>query len=147
MKGCELYEVEVPAGKKSEGITPYADANDVNLFYVISGNGHITFLNDNSEVPLLPDTYVTTNGADTFEISAYSKLRIAVVLHHNDHKIERFYTTLKKISNTERDVSWGNGQSRRFAIKKDGLGFAFANTLGWTNCDSSLEYKHHKEFW
>ena len=142
-----MYEVNVPAGKKSDGSTPYAAETDVNLFYVVSGNGCMIFKNDNTEIPLLPDTYVAISGADTFEISAYSNLRIAVVLHHNDHKIERTTTTLKKISNTERDVSWGNGQSRRFAIKKDGLGFAFANTLGWTNCDSSLEYRHHKEFW
>lgn len=40
---------------------------------------------------------------------------------------------------------WGNGQSRRLLVRKDGLGFALCITFGNANTDSPLQYRNHFE--
>jgi L-ectoine synthase len=50
-----------------------------------------------------------------------------------------------EIAGTERDVAWGNGQSRRLLVKSDGMGFAVAETLVLAGTESLLEYKNHLE--
>ncbi|NEO97015.1 MAG: ectoine synthase [Moorea sp. SIO3G5] len=52
---------------------------------------------------------------------------------------------LEKIINTERDIEWGNGRSRRFLIKKDAMGYSLTDTTVTANTESLLEYKNHKE--
>lgn len=53
--------------------------------------------------------------------------------------------TLQEIAGTERDVNWGNGQSRRFLLEKDGMGFAFTETLILAGTDIFIQYRHHLE--
>jgi len=53
--------------------------------------------------------------------------------------------TLSEIAGTERDVNWGNGQSRRFLLEADGLGFAFTETLILAGTDIFIQYKNHLE--
>jgi len=36
---------------------------------------------------------------------------------------------LSKVINTERDVEWGNGRSRRFLIEKDGMGYSLTEVV------------------
>ncbi|MBI3896790.1 MAG: ectoine synthase [Gammaproteobacteria bacterium] len=52
---------------------------------------------------------------------------------------------LEEISGTERDIAWGNGQSRRFLIARDGMGFSVTDTLVKAGSSSLLEYKNHLE--
>lgn len=55
---------------------------------------------------------------------------------------------LRKLSDiiaTRRDVSWGNGQSRRFLLEKDGMGFALTDTVVNAGTESLLCYKNHME--
>ncbi len=52
---------------------------------------------------------------------------------------------LNKILNTERDVEWGNGRSRRFLIEKDAMGYSLTDTIVDAGTESLLEYKNHKE--
>jgi L-ectoine synthase len=52
---------------------------------------------------------------------------------------------LSEIVNSERDVAWGNGQSRRFLIEKDGMGYSLTDTIIDTGTESLLEYKNHSE--
>ena len=52
---------------------------------------------------------------------------------------------LSKIINTERDVEWGNGKSRRFLIEKDGMGYSMTDTIVNAGTESLLQYKNHKE--
>lgn len=52
---------------------------------------------------------------------------------------------LEKIEGTERDVFWGNGQSRRFLIESDGLGYSVTDTVINAGTSSLLEYKNHLE--
>lgn len=55
---------------------------------------------------------------------------------------------VKKISeiiNSERDIAWGNGQSRRFLIEKDGMGYSLTDTIINAGTESLLEYKNHRE--
>jgi len=53
--------------------------------------------------------------------------------------------TLREIAGTERDVNWGNGQSRRLLVESDGMGFAFMETLLLAGTDVHVEYKNHLE--
>jgi L-ectoine synthase len=53
--------------------------------------------------------------------------------------------SVDEIAATDRDVSWGNGQSRRLLLKSDGMGFAVAETLVLAGTESLLEYKNHLE--
>jgi len=52
---------------------------------------------------------------------------------------------LKKIKNTKRDVSWGNGNSKRFLLKEDNVGFTFTETVINAGTESIIEYKKHIE--
>lgn len=54
-------------------------------------------------------------------------------------------TELSKIQNTERDVQWGNGQSRRFLIESDGMGYSLTDTIVNAGTESLLEYQNHLE--
>ena len=53
--------------------------------------------------------------------------------------------SLDDIVGTERDVFWGNGQSRRFLIEKDGMGYSLTDTVIEPGSESLLEYKNHME--
>lgn len=52
---------------------------------------------------------------------------------------------LADLIGTERDVAWGNGQSRRFLLEQDGMGYTVTDTTIRANSESLLEYKNHKE--
>lgn len=52
---------------------------------------------------------------------------------------------LSEIINSERDVAWGNGRSRRFLIEKDGMGYSLTDTIIDAGTESLLEYKNHRE--
>lgn len=52
---------------------------------------------------------------------------------------------LSEVTNTERDVAWGNGQSRRFLLAQDGMGYSLTDTVIDAGSESLLEYKNHLE--
>lgn len=56
-----------------------------------------------------------------------------------------FVRTLEDIIGTERDVDWGNGQSRRLLIESDNMGFAFLDTIVKAGTDLEIQYKNHLE--
>ena len=56
-----------------------------------------------------------------------------------------FVRKLSAIVGTERDVAWGNGQSRRFLIESDGMNYSFTDTIINEGSESQLEYKNHQE--
>lgn len=56
-----------------------------------------------------------------------------------------FVRRLSEIIGTERDVNWGNGQSRRLLVEKDGMGFAFLDTIVNAGTDVLLQYRNHLE--
>lgn len=53
--------------------------------------------------------------------------------------------TLREIVGTERDVNWGNGQSRRFLLERDGMGFAMMETLILAGTNIFIQYRNHLE--
>lgn len=53
--------------------------------------------------------------------------------------------TFQDIAGTERDVNWGGGQSRRFLLAQDGMGFAFMETLVLAGTDVFIQYRNHAE--
>ncbi|WP_445243250.1 MULTISPECIES: ectoine synthase [unclassified Microcoleus] len=52
---------------------------------------------------------------------------------------------LSEIINTARDIAWGNGQSRRFLLETDRMGFSLTDTIINPGTESLLEYKNHME--
>jgi L-ectoine synthase len=56
-----------------------------------------------------------------------------------------FVRSLEDIIGSERDVDWGNGQSRRFVLARDKLGFALCDTQVLAGSVSHQEYKNHLE--
>lgn len=52
---------------------------------------------------------------------------------------------LSEIINTERDIAWGNGQSRRFLLERDGMGYSLTDTIINAGTESLLEYNNHME--
>jgi L-ectoine synthase len=55
------------------------------------------------------------------------------------------FTRLEDVVGTERDVAWGNGQSRRFLLEKDGMGYSMTDTVINAGTESLLEYRNHME--
>jgi L-ectoine synthase len=53
--------------------------------------------------------------------------------------------SLAKIENSERDVDWGNGKSRRLLIQNDNMGYSLTDTIINAGSASLLEYKNHLE--
>ena len=52
---------------------------------------------------------------------------------------------LSEVIDTDRDVAWGNGQSRRFLLAQDGVGYSLTDTVINAGSESLLEYKNHME--
>ena len=52
---------------------------------------------------------------------------------------------LSDIQGTDRDVFWGNGQSRRLLLAGDGMPYAMTDTVVDPGTSSLLEYKNHIE--
>jgi len=52
---------------------------------------------------------------------------------------------IEEIMNSDRDVFWGNGQSRRFLIESDNMGYSVTDTVINAGTTSLLEYKNHLE--
>jgi len=52
---------------------------------------------------------------------------------------------IQEIDQSERNVDWGNGQSRRFLLETDGMGYTLTDTIVRAGTTSLLEYKNHLE--
>ena len=50
---------------------------------------------------------------------------------------------LTQLLGTERDVAWGNGQSRRFLVATDGMGFGLTDTTVDGGTRSTMQYRNH----
>jgi len=53
--------------------------------------------------------------------------------------------SLSDIISTDRDVAWGNGQSRRFLLERDGMGYSLTDTIVEAGTESLLSYENHME--
>jgi len=49
---------------------------------------------------------------------------------------------LAELSGTDRDVGWGNGQSRRFLVQRDGMGFALCDSTALAGTKSPTQYRN-----
>ena len=52
---------------------------------------------------------------------------------------------LEDIVGSERDVAWGNGQSRRLLLARDKMGYTITDTIVDAGTSSLLEYTRHLE--
>ena len=53
--------------------------------------------------------------------------------------------SLNDVRGTIRDVDWGNGQSRRFLIAADRMGYSLTDTIVRAGSRSLLQYRSHLE--
>lgn len=53
--------------------------------------------------------------------------------------------SIETIQNTERDIAWGNGNSRRLILESDNMGYAVTDTTVEAGTESLLEYRNHLE--
>jgi maleate cis-trans isomerase len=53
--------------------------------------------------------------------------------------------SLESLLGTDRDVSWGNGKSRRFLIQRDIFPFSLTDTIVFAGTTSRLRYENHIE--
>ncbi|BFM17473.1 ectoine synthase [Maricurvus nonylphenolicus] len=53
--------------------------------------------------------------------------------------------SIEDIINSDRNVAWGNGQSRRFLVESDTMGYSLTDTIINAGTTSLLEYKNHLE--
>lgn len=53
--------------------------------------------------------------------------------------------SLRSIINTERDVDWGNGTSRRLVVASDNMGYSIHYTTTLAGTSSKLKYDNHLE--
>jgi len=53
--------------------------------------------------------------------------------------------SIDSLSNTDRDVAWGNGQSRRLLLESDRMGYSLTDTIVEAGTSSLLEYRNHLE--
>ncbi|EPE93632.1 ectoine synthase [Rhizobium grahamii] len=53
--------------------------------------------------------------------------------------------TLDQIEGTDRDIAWGNGRSRRFLIRADGVPYSVTDTIVKAGTSSFLQYRNHIE--
>jgi len=70
-----------------------------------------------------------------------------IIVMSNSRKFqqEMIIRNLSEILNSERDMAWGNGQSRRFLLETDGMGYSLTDTIVNAGTESLLEYKNHRE--
>lgn len=52
---------------------------------------------------------------------------------------------LSEVIGSERDVSWGNGQSRRLLLERDGMGYSVTDTIIDAGSESLIQYTNHLE--
>lgn len=50
---------------------------------------------------------------------------------------------LNQVIGSERDVAWGNGQSRRLLLKRDGMGFALVDSTVNAGTSTPMQYRNH----
>ncbi len=53
--------------------------------------------------------------------------------------------SIEDIINSDRNVAWGNGQSRRLLLESDSMGYSLTDTIISAGTTSLLEYKNHLE--
>jgi L-ectoine synthase len=70
---------------------------------------------------------------------------VAIATFSDFNKTIMIYTNLEDVVGSNRDVAWGNGQSRRFLIEQDGMGYSLTDTVINAGTESLLEYKNHME--
>lgn len=52
---------------------------------------------------------------------------------------------LTEIENSNRNINWGNGLSRRLLLEEDYMGYTITDTIVYEGTESFLEYKNHLE--
>lgn len=55
------------------------------------------------------------------------------------------YRTLEEVKKSQYNVNFGHGESRRFLLEKDGMGFTLTDTFIEAGTESNMQYNHHLE--
>ena len=144
--GHAVYDTRIAAGTADRLREGAAHPFQAQAHYCLEGEGTVTI--DGRCWPLAPDMIVAAPASADVMLTADSDLRVCTIFAGEDPlpaDTAPLVRAVAEIEGSERDVFWGNGQSRRLLVRSDGFGFALCQTLGNANTDSPLEYRHHFE--
>ena len=141
--GYVLFDVVFDQGEELLVHSPFTDCVHTQAHYYIHGSGRVLLNNEDYNVH--PDTMIALDGCDTYTLHAYTPMRAAYVYFRGAKAETNIVRSLREIVGTDRDVFWGNGQSRRFLTKVDRMGFALCNTSGNSFTNSTIVYNNHFE--
>jgi L-ectoine synthase len=143
----DLYEIE-----PGKSLPVQATSDTYESLYVLEGGGGLITHNGNQNShPLKHGSFLAFGTHGGYEINTSNNrvkiLSVKRAIPTNIPPISGLVieTSLDQTKNGKLDVDWGNGRSRRFLLRKDGLNFSVMDT--WVNPDSNswLEYKNHLE--
>lgn len=141
--GHSLYDVTLGTGDHTTIRPEYLSHFKAQAYYCLQGKGVAKL--DGEEYPMTPGSLVATTAANPVVLTGHSIFCFAAIFNTEEAISTTVVRHLDEVLGTERDVAWGNGQSRRMLVRKDGLGFAFCVTLGHSNTDSHIQYRNHYE--
>jgi hypothetical protein len=142
--GHWLIEARPSANSTNTIEEEFLISSDVQAYYCIEGDGVISV--SGVDYPVKPNTLLATGSEKPVAISTHSDMRIAAIFCKNGvRNAPVIVRKLEQVNATERDVFWGNGQSKRLLVKRDGLEFAFCVTFGNAGTDSLLQYRNNLE--
>lgn len=141
--GHLLFDSTIEAGTSDTIADEYVALYSGQAHYCLEGRG--TARLGGAIHSIGPGTLIAASLPNSVEITAETDMRVCTILGNDSLPGQAVVRSLHEIVGTERDVFWGNGQSRRLLIRKDGLGFALCITFGNANTDSPLQYRNHFE--
>ncbi|XP_064637749.1 uncharacterized protein LOC135493972 [Lineus longissimus] len=140
--GHIIYEIRLPEHYKGK-LAPAFENTD-HIYYCIAGKISVEFEGESAR-KLEADDFLAMPGYTTCSITVLEPVRLMVVYcpaTGNTSRPRYVHKSLKEVIASDLNVAWGNGESRRFLVKKDGYSVAISNTLGYPNKQSYLEYKN-----
>ncbi|XP_038057129.1 uncharacterized protein LOC119728802 isoform X2 [Patiria miniata] len=148
-KGYSMYEARIDAAQ-TVPLTSPEDKACVHYYYFITGSGKCEREGGKEGYDVGPDHVValSSNITHTLKVSAEGAMRVLVVYYPDvtvAYKSLELVKSLSDLVGTERDISFGNGNSRRFTVKKDGFPLTITNTRVMASTSSKQEYKNQIE--
>ncbi|XP_022086707.1 uncharacterized protein LOC110977151 isoform X2 [Acanthaster planci] len=147
--GYSMYEARIKAGQSVSLRSP-DNQHCVHHYYFITGCGKCKREGVKDEYYVGPDHVVALSSdvTHTLYVSAEGDMRVLVVYYPDlqvVYKSLELIRSLSELLGTDKDIAFGNGNSRRFIVKKDGFPLTITNTRVAAETSSKQEYRNHIE--
>ena len=141
-----IYQIVLEANKTHRLISPFGEEYN-HVYYFLSGHGDAK-TDDGSVLKMTAHSVLAMTGDMGASYHCERNTCLIAVFTCCDPNGDKFKVTtcrLDDIVDTERDVDWTTGRSRRFLNKIDGFNLTITNTTADAYTKSNLEYKNHFE--